>query len=162
MGRRWCKLLEEGLEKICEHEKSESHLICSEKLENLKYCSPMEKVIHMQRPLASQRINEKIIRNKAILSRIVELVELFARQNISFRGHREESKSLNRGNFMEFLHHQARYDPLHYVPLFSGDRNAQYITKSTQNELISQSAENIIEQILSMQKVAKYYALICD
>ena len=63
-----------GLEKICDHEKSESHLICSEKLENLKYSSPIDEVIHKQRALACQRSNEKIIRNKAILSRIVELV----------------------------------------------------------------------------------------
>ena len=131
-------------------------------MENIKYNSPIDEVIHKQRALASQRSIEKIIRNKGILSRIVELVELFARQNISFRGHREDSESLNRGNFIEFLHHQARYDPLLYEHLFSGDRNEQYITKSTQNELISLCAENIIEQILSMQKVAKYYALICD
>ena len=113
-----------GLEKLCEHEKSESHQICSEKLENLQCGVPIDEVIDRQRALATQKSHEKILRNKAILSRVIELVELFARQNISFRGHREDSESLNRGNFIEFLHHQARYDPLLNEHLFSGARNA--------------------------------------
>ena len=95
-----------GLEKICDHGKSESHQICSEKLENLKHNLPIYEVIDKQRALASHRRNDKIIRNKKILSRVVELVEQFARQNISFREHREDSESLNRGNFIEFLHHK--------------------------------------------------------
>ena len=151
-----------GLEKLYEHEKSESHQICSEKLENLQCGVPIDEVIDRQRALATQKSHEKILRNKAILSRVIELVELFARQNISFRGHREDSESLNRGNFIEFLHHQARYDPLLNEHLFSGARNAQYITKSTQNELISLCAEDIREQILNLQTAAKYYTLICD
>ena len=150
------------MEKLCEHEKSESHQICSEKLENLQCGVPIDEVIDRQRALTTQKSHEKILRNKAILSRVIELVELFARQNISFRGHREDSESLNRGNFIEFLHHQARYDPLLNEHLFSGARNAQYITKSTQNELISLCAEDIREQILNLQTAAKYYTLICD
>ena len=96
------------------------------------------------------------------MSRVIELVELFARQNISFTTHREDSDRINRGNFIEFLQHQARYDPLLNEHFFSGARNAQYITKSTQNELISLFAEDIREQILSLQTGAKYYTLICD
>ena len=71
-----------GLEKLCDREKSESHQICSEKLENLQCGVPIDEVIDRQRALATQKSHEKILRNKAIMSRVIGLVELFARQNI--------------------------------------------------------------------------------
>ena len=54
---------------------------------------------------------------------IAEVLLLCSQQEIAFRGHRESSDSLNRGNFLEILGVVARHDK---VMLDNGPRNACY------------------------------------
>lgn len=51
---------------------------------------------------------QKILQNRSILQRLTEIAILFAKQNIAFRGHRDDSGN-NRGNLYT---HQAKHDTL--------------------------------------------------
>ena len=45
-----------------------------------------------------------------ILHRVLDVILFLARQNLSFRGHREDASSLNKGNFLELVELLSHYD----------------------------------------------------
>jgi hypothetical protein len=51
-------------------------------------------------------------RNWEILARLINAVCFLANQELSFRGHDESKKSLNKGNYVELLLYTAEYDRL--------------------------------------------------
>ena len=111
---------------------------------------------------------ERIRSNRQKLIPILKTVILCARQNISFRGHRDDSKhfddrSNNPGNFQTLL--EFRVD--------SGDRvlddhfktapkNATYRSKSIQNELIESCGKHIRQKISKEIQSARFFSVIAD
>lgn len=79
----------------------------------------------------------QIQHNSHYLRTVVEVLLLCAQQDISFRGHRESEKSLNKGNFFEILHLVARHDTTVQDKLLCGPRNAVYTSPDIQNSLIN-------------------------
>ena len=59
----------------------------------------------------SRAYNSEVQLNRRNVRRIFELILLFGRQRIAYRGHDESGSSLNRGNLLEFLHYKARECP---------------------------------------------------
>lgn len=51
--------------------------------------------------------NSRVARNREVLRRLIGVVELFTRQELSFRPH---ERSQNRGNYIEFIDFLASYD----------------------------------------------------
>ena len=82
------------------------------------------------------------------MKRLVELINLLAHQNRPLRGNREGSSSLNRGDFLELLNHQAQYDEVLLSHLAHDAKNAKYTDHRIQDELIHLSAEDIVSQII--------------
>ncbi len=56
-----------------------------------------------------------------------------ATQEIALRGHRKNTLSSNKGNFLEL----AIYDPIIHDRLSSGPQNAQYTSHRIQNQLLN-------------------------
>ena len=63
---------------------------------------------------------------------------------------------------MEYIEHQARYDPVLKDHLSSGPKNAQYLAKEIHNELIYLCVDDIVEQIIVKQKKAEFYSIVCN
>ncbi len=85
-----------------------------------------------------------VAKNRKLLMSIADTVILCGRQGISFRGHRDSMKHLdldnsttNPGNFLALLKFRAESgDSVLANHLQSGSKNALYVSKTIQNELI--------------------------
>ena len=77
--------------------------------------------------------------NKAILCHIVDAVMLCAKQQVAFRGHRDDDIDVskapieNEGNFIAILRLLAESNHEHKKHLTSGPGNARYTSKTVQN-----------------------------
>ena len=92
---------------------------------------------------------------------------------IAFRGHRDDSpnypnpgefsKDKNVGNFIELLNYGIRRGDLtlknHYE---NHHKNASYLSKTTQNELINCCGEVISDVIIAKVKKAKFFSILAD
>ena len=96
-----------GAEKIKEHEMSEGHQFCCTRWQSFTSDTRINQLMDKERAREAQRQKEQVEKNKSILTRIIEVVILLARQNSPFRGHREQEGSSNKGNFLEYIEHQA-------------------------------------------------------
>ena len=74
-----------------------------------------------------------------------------ARQQIAFRGHRDdkinfdEAPACNEGNFVAIIRMLAECNSSLKKHLISGSRNARYVSKTIQNEIIAVYADLIRE-----------------
>ena len=69
---------------------------------------------------------EQIKKNRHYIKTVAEVLLIYSRQEIFFRGHDESSESLNKGNFKEILSLVAKHDPVVAEIFFHGPRNALY------------------------------------
>ena len=97
--------------------------------------------------------SSRIQHNWEILSPITKTVILTGRQNISLRGHRDDSQhylSSNPGNFQALLNFRVDSGNTKLEKHFeSGNKNATYRSKTTQNKLIKIRGDQIREQIVA-------------
>lgn len=109
---------------------------------------------------------EQIKRNRAKLNLILKNVEFLARQNIPFRGHRddgplslEDPPTRNEGNFRALLRFRVDVGDASLAEHLksSGSRNL-FISKTTQNSLIECCGEEILDAVLSRVREAKYFS----
>jgi hypothetical protein len=82
-----------------------------------------------------------VARNRAVLSSIVKTIELCGRQGFALRGHRDDGKkyssSVNFGIFRALLDFRIDSgDTALKKHMESCDRNATYVSKTVQNELL--------------------------
>ncbi|CAF1146724.1 unnamed protein product [Rotaria sordida] len=112
----------------------------------------------------------QILENRERLKPIVETILVCGRLNFPLRGHRDDGKLLfneesiiERGNFRALL--QYRVDAGDHAlreHLQSCDRNATYISKTTQNQLIQVIGDVIIKNIIEEVKQAKFFTILLD
>jgi hypothetical protein len=95
---------------MTKHESSSAHKEAAEKYRAHQSTSV---AVHLSQAYADEqrRRQEEKQQNRAALAVIIDIVRFLARQNISFRGHKE-TDSLNRGNFLELVHFTAKYNPV--------------------------------------------------
>jgi hypothetical protein len=100
-------------------------------------------------------LQERKIRNLAVLETIVKTVLLCGQQNLALRGHRDDSqytndKNINTGNFSALLRYRADGgDELLQEHFKNAPSNATYISKTTQNEVISIIGDSIQRSIVN-------------
>ena len=107
----------------------------------------------------SRQYRKEVQENRRNVRKILEIVQLFCKQNIPFRGHNESEQSSNRGNYLEILHWIAKDSPelkRHLEKLF------HYTSPESQNEMIQLLGLNVQKQIVMELKEAGPYALIAD
>ena len=115
--------------------------------------------------LISQKNQELYDRNISILKSIIEAVVLCGKQNFALRGHRDDSTSdaSNKGNFLAILDVMAKRDPMLNEHLKTADRNAQYTSKTVQNEVIDLIAQYIRnEKTKALKQGDSFFAIIAD
>ena len=115
---------------------------------------------------------KKLEKNRKVLVPIVDTVIFCGRRGITFRGHRDDFKyhpevgeysTGQVGNFVKLLNYRVRSgDKLLEEHLRGCPKNASYISKTTQNELISCCGGFISEKIISEVKRNKFFTIICD
>lgn len=103
---------------------------------------------------------------------IIDTVITLGKQNIAFRGHRDDGILLdtskttsiaNEGNFREILKLRIRAgDKILENHLKNANFNATYISKTTQNLLIKCCGEEIMHNIKSFLNYSKFYSVLFD
>ncbi|XP_020296608.1 zinc finger MYM-type protein 1-like [Pseudomyrmex gracilis] len=107
-----------------------------------------------------------------ILERILDAIMFLAKQNLSFRGHRENINNNNSsgGNFLELIKLIGKYVPVikeHLINIrLASERRIHlpisYLSPDIQNEFIILLARCVKNEILSEIREAKYYAILFD
>ena len=132
-----------------------------------------EPATHIVNRLNNQRL-QQVLENRQRLTPIVETVIFLGRQNIPFRGHRDDGNLFdiddedsdvmtNEGNFRQLLKFRVSSSDSNLENhLKTANASATYISKTTQNTLIECCGEEIREQILSRVRESKYYAIMFD
>ena len=150
--------------KIKKHEQSEVHKTACHQMAMLIQSESnrtIKEILSAEHSIAEERRRKKVAANRLILKRLTEIILLLAKQNIPFRGHREGDASCNRGNFLELVNHQAKYDEILRKHLETAPKNAVYTHHDIQNELIHLCADNVRSQILEMFDRG-YFCIMCD
>lgn len=110
------------------------------------------------------RRKQNIIKNREILSYIIETVLFLGRQGIAFRGHREDihSCSGNNGNFLELIKLISKYDPV-LAQHISSRKKTTYLSPEIQNQLIHIiGCDYIRPKIISEVQQARFFGILCD
>lgn len=105
----------------------------------------------------STSAKESVNKNRYILSRIIEVIVLCAKQNIPLRGHTE-----NNSNFMAILRTFAQNDEILANHLENAHYNSKYTSPEIQNELINICASQVKNQLLEDCRSCPYYAIMVD
>jgi len=117
---------------------------------------------HLSKAYADElkRQQDEKQQNRAVLAIIVDIVRFLARQNISFRGHRE-SDSDNSGNFLQLVHFTAKYEPKLNSWLDSHPQNVSWLSHDIQNELLHLLAVEVLSQITDECR-RQLFSIMCD
>ena len=106
--------------------------------------------------------SEMIQKNRHYIKSLLEVLLLCSKQEISIRGHKESSNSMNRGNFLEILSLIAKHDPIVQHRLRDGPNNALYTSADIQNELLGVMASMVRESICNKIRKAEVYSVLAD
>ena len=117
-----------------------------------------------------KRLQKEIAESRARLRPIIETILLCGRQNFPLRGHRDDgdvltnsNSSLNDGNFRALLRYRVDGgDTVLKSHLETCDKNASYVSKTAQNELISIIGTLILNQVIGEAKSARFYSILLD
>ena len=153
--------------KLTKHSNSEPHLRAM--IMWGEYNSAQKNKVNVISQISSEHAKQ-VAENREYLRLVIETVAFLAKQNISFRAHKEcrqnltkESES-NRGNFLELLSLRAKDSTLLRERLNSD--KVQWTTWQIQNEIISLLAKftesKIMQQVKNDTFDQNYIGIICD
>lgn len=117
-------------------------------------------------------MKRRIEENRLRLLPIIKTIILCGKQNIPLRGHRDDgnlteedgSGSIaNEGNFRSLLRFRIDAgDTVLKNHINNAPRNATFISKTTQNELIDICGELILQKILNSVKESRFFSILAD
>ena len=115
----------------------------------------------------SQRIVSSEINHwNGVLLRIVSIIKMFGRSCLAFQGTSDKLYRNNNDNFLKMIQLLAEFDLVmeEHVRrvLRKEERQATYLSKTIQNELIDVISNNIRQYILKAVRKSKYYSIILD
>jgi hypothetical protein len=118
----------------------------------------------------NDQLRKQIIDNCERLKPIIKTIILCGKQNIPLRGHRDdgpanldEQSVAKHGNFRALLKYRVDGgDTVLEKHLNTCDKNATYISKTIQNQLIELIGDMIIKQIVEEVKQAKFFTILLD
>ena len=122
---------------------------------------PATRVDLMQSLAASERISA----NRAILRSVLSCLDFAARQGLALRGHRDEVvvNDAPQGNFLALVKFAIQAgDSVLKAHLDRCSRNASYISKTIQNELLVCMADELLSKIVDNVKASHYFAVLAD
>lgn len=140
---------------ITKHSRSDEHNSSLLMAENFKKIAEGEKVGIDQQ--LSSILKQKIDRNRSILSSIIKIIIVCAKQNIALRGHVEQDS-----NFIALLQLRADTDPVLQNHLKYAPEHAKYLSPDIQNELINICGDYVRSQLVQECNNAPCFSLIAD
>lgn len=111
------------------------------------------------------RHTDKVItKNREVVSTLARISLLCGRQGLALRGHRESKSSDtgNKGNFLSIVDFTKLESTNFEENLSSLPKNANYLSKDSQYELLQSAAAVILDKICSEIKRAPCYSVIAD
>lgn len=127
-----------------------------------------------QRANKCGQINEKLTSEfeketaywRNVLRRVVSATKYLASRGLPFRGTDEKFGSENNGNFFMLIEFLSEFDPLmaKHVNDFGnkGSGSTSYLSKTIYEEFIEIMAREVLKNIVSEVKNAKYFSIIVD
>lgn len=112
------------------------------------------------------QIKENILKNREIMISLIRCVLFCGKQDIGLRGHRETNNTdncQNNGNFIELVKLLGFENEYFKINLYSLLKNANYTSKTIQNEILRMSCKVILKNIVKeIQGGSSYYSIIVD
>ena len=122
--------------------------------------------------LIDVQLKEVRLKNRVILSSIIETILFLGRNNIAFRGHRDDTKYHAEvgmqsegqvGNFINLLNFRvAAGDKVLEEHLKTAARNALYTSAPIQNVLIEACGKVILKKLGERIRSAKFFSVLAD
>ena len=149
-----------SVKRIREHAATQYHMSSMVAFKSYLQNKPIDCLLDQQRAEQSRRQKE-IASNRQVLKCLLDIIRLLAKQNLALHRHSENASSLNRGNFLEFVHHQAKYDPILQQHRKHGKMPhiCHHIFRTT---LFVQWLTRFFENILVEVKEAKLFSILVD
>jgi hypothetical protein len=87
---------------------------------------------------------------RKVLDRVINVTLTLATSNLSLRGHQETEFNKNKSNFLSIITLISIYDPIleKLLSMPGSKGTANYLSNTTQNEIITLFANTILEQII--------------
>ena len=131
---------------LTRHEKSLNHIKCFLQLNSFGKNYRIDHQLDQQRRINDMMHNEKVKKNREILTRLIDVVCSIAKRELPFRGHDEAKTSANKGNYLETLDLISHYDAtlathLNESTIFRGTSSA------IQNDLIEAISSLLTDHI---------------
>lgn len=117
------------------------------------------------------QVQKQLEDNQCVLESLFKVVMLLGKQGLAFRGHRDDQIEWqeqadqeidNQGNFVEMVRFRAETDAILSKHLENAPKNAQYTSKTIQNQLIDVIGSHIRSEILHEIETAKFYSVLAD
>ena len=112
-----------------------------------------------------EQIKKGMLHWRAVLTRVLAVVQYLAENNGAFRGKTEKLYQPNNGNVLGLVEMLAKFDPTvqeHVRRIKDGESHDHYFGHQIQNELIELMASEVKKIIIDKLKLAKYFSIILD
>jgi len=100
--------------------------------------------------------------NRNYLKNILETLLYCAKQGIAIRGHEEDSKSLNKGNFIELLTIRAKDNNLIQQYYLDKEKSFNYVHHSYLNMFLTYMSDYVLKSIVSEIMSAGIFSILID
>lgn len=166
--------------RVIEHEKSKSHRLCVDAYILYNNSASVDSlVIYGQSSVRKSQVNAR----RQILYRIIDVIKLIGKRNLSYRGDQSEAAytlndvDVDHGNFLEMIILLGKYDPVlrfhldtvivksaksHENKSKQGGGNVTFLSKTTVNYIIEAMAELIKQKIASQVREAGIFSVQLD
>ncbi len=121
-------------------------------------------IIHQVTKDAQGHFTDLIERNRTHIKVIIDILLFCAKQGIALRGHKEDTESMNRGNFFDLFKVLCQYDPEIKQRLDELPANAKMMSPDIQNDLLETAASLLLRKIRAElhAQADTYYAILAD
>ena len=146
--------------KAAKHSKSIAHITNAETFHLLGKSNIKYSVSEGARMQAIKH-NENVSANRRIIGRLIDVICLLGRQELAFRGHRENADSSNKGNYLEVLDFLAMEEPFmseHFLSSSSLKGTSNHI----QNDLIEAVSSVVRNKITTEINEAEFISIQAD
>ncbi|CAH0555131.1 unnamed protein product [Brassicogethes aeneus] len=151
-----------NLSRSCQkHATSANHMTCFMNFKRLVKNMPTLKDLIQENSLFCKSVyNEKVRKNRVLLNILIDTTILLAKQELSFRGHRENEYSENRGNFIEIFNFKIKDNE--EMTKHIANLGKSFSSKTIQNDLILCVSEVVRDVISNEIKETDFFSVIVD
>jgi len=153
------------------HEKTQFHKACAIRTANCLRCTQPSNGTCNVRTIISEANKVEIEQNRSAQRSIIDTVQVCAIRNIALRGHRDDgpvdpsgnAQIENDGNFRALLRLKLRAGgDIFQKHLKDAPKNAKYTSKTIQNELLTEMATMVLNDVIKETKAAGVWCVLAD